>query len=64
MQHTVDSKRQFISNKIKLETSENKFIPAKVKKIVRESEPQFREKLRKLRLRKKCFSYKQCVLRH
>ena len=62
MQHTVDGKRQFLSNKIKLKRSENKFIPAKVKKILRKSEPQFRKKVKKIEAQEKnCFSYKKNV---
>ena len=53
MQHTVDTKRQF------LQIQGNPFQPVysskKVKKILRESEPQFQEKLGKFRLRKKVF---------
>ena len=37
----------------------SQFIPAKVKKILRKSKPQFREKLRKLRLRKSVFLIKK-----
>ena len=39
----------------------SQFIPEKVKKILRKSQPQIREKLKKLSLRKKCFSYKKNV---
>ena len=58
MQLTVDSKSSFYKYRV---TFFSQFIPAKVKKILRKSQPQFREKLRKLRLRKKCFSYKKHV---
>ena len=53
MEHIVDSKRQFLSNKIKLKRLSKQVYFKRVKKILRKSEPQFREKLRKLRLRKK-----------
>ena len=59
LQTLVQDRDLWWPNKYRVARFSN-FIPAKVKKILRKSQPQSREKLRKLSLReKRGFSYKQ-----
>ena len=59
MQHTVDSKRQFLSNKIKLKRLKKQVYSSKSWENLKKIWAQISGKVKKIKAQeKKCFSYK------